>query len=166
MTSDAGDNLTALYNMKSDSTVISSFDYAVDKVGKRTSVVEANGDRVTWSYDHSYQLTREQRSGANSYDDEYKYDSVGNRKEKTADGARTTTVYDAANQISYSEGSIGKTTYAFDADGNQQIVEEPNGDRTTTIWDYENQSTLYQLPSGALVTMSYNADNRRVRKES
>jgi len=27
------------------------------------SVEEANGDRVTWSYDPIYQLTREQRSG-------------------------------------------------------------------------------------------------------
>ena len=89
MTYDAGDNLSALYNMKSDSSVISSFDYAVDKVGNRTSVVEDNADRVTWSYDSSYQLTRKQQSSANSYDDEYQYDSVDNRTEKIADGART-----------------------------------------------------------------------------
>jgi hypothetical protein len=34
-------------------------------------MVLANGDRVTWSYDSLYRLTREQRSGANAYDMTY-----------------------------------------------------------------------------------------------
>ncbi|MEI7702014.1 MAG: hypothetical protein WCK86_19610 [Planctomycetia bacterium] len=29
--------------------------------------------------------------------------------------------------------------------------------------NYENQPTLYQLPSGSRVTMSYRGDNRRVQ---
>jgi len=64
---DAPSNLTAQYNLTSSATIISSFDYEYDKTGNRTSVVEANGDRVTWSYDDTYQLTNEQRSGANAY---------------------------------------------------------------------------------------------------
>ena len=34
---------------KSDNSVISSFDYAYDAAGHRTRVVEADGDRGTWS---------------------------------------------------------------------------------------------------------------------
>jgi len=45
--------------LKSDASVISSFDYDYDKIGNRTSVVEADCDRVTYSYDKTYQLTEE-----------------------------------------------------------------------------------------------------------
>jgi len=61
---DAAGRLTLLRNAKSDGTTISSFEYGNDSVGNRTGVVEANGDRVTWSYDALYQLTRERRDGA------------------------------------------------------------------------------------------------------
>ena len=77
-TYDAARRLTRLANVKSDDSVISSFDYSHDKVGNRTAVLEANGDRVTWSYDNTYQLTREQRSGANAYDVTHSYDASGN----------------------------------------------------------------------------------------
>ncbi len=153
-------------NLKSDGSVIASFDYAYDPTGNRTRVVEANSDRVTWSYDKTYQLTNEKRSGANAYNTTYVYDSVGNRLVKNADAVRITTVYDASNQIQFSQDGSGRTTYVFDPNGNQQLVREPSGNRTTTTWDYENQPTLYCLTSGDRVTMAYNADNRRVRKES
>ena len=61
---DAGGRLTLLRNTKSDGATISSFEYGNDSVGNRTGVVEASGDRVTWSYDALYQLTRERRDGA------------------------------------------------------------------------------------------------------
>jgi hypothetical protein len=51
-------------NRRSDGTAI--FTYAYDDVGNGTAVAEANGDRVTWSCDNTYQLTREQLSGANA----------------------------------------------------------------------------------------------------
>ncbi|MBD3675812.1 MAG: hypothetical protein HUJ26_20075 [Planctomycetaceae bacterium] len=60
----------------------------------------------------------------------------------------------------------GTTTYMFDADGNQQIVEEPNGDLTTYSWDYENKNTLIQLPTLSRETMSFNPDGIRVEKQS
>ena len=41
--------------------------------------MESTGNRVTWSYDKTYQLTNEQRSGSNSYNITYTYDPVGNR---------------------------------------------------------------------------------------
>ncbi|REJ94334.1 MAG: hypothetical protein DWQ29_02975, partial [Planctomycetota bacterium] len=57
------------------------------------------------------------------------------------------------------------TTYTFDADGNQELVVEPSGDRTTTSWDYENRTTLVQLPSGIRNTMAYEPDGLRVKLE-
>jgi YD repeat-containing protein len=48
----------------------------------------------------------------------------------------------------------------------QQIVREPAGGRTTTTtWNYENQPTVFHMPDGSRVTMTYNANNRRVDRE-
>ena len=57
--------------------------------------------------------------------------------------------------------AVKTITYAYDARGNREVVLEPNADRTTTTWDYENQPRVYEKPTNALVTMTYNADNRR-----
>ena len=166
MTYDDANRLTNLYNLKSDGSVISNFDYGYDNTENRTHVVEANGDRVTWSYDDTYQLTAEHRSGPNAYAHTFSYDPAGNRLLKNEDSARTTYSYDAANQLETRVDSSGTTTYTFDANGNQQLVEDPSNQITTTVWDYENQPTLYVLPGASRVTMAYNADNLRVRKES
>ena len=56
-----------LTNFKSDNTVISSFDYNYDNDGNKERVIDANGDRVTWTYDDTYHLTNERRSSVNAY---------------------------------------------------------------------------------------------------
>jgi RHS repeat-associated protein len=112
------------------------------------------------------QLRNERRSGANAYNTTFSYDAVGNRLVKIAEGARTTSVYDAANQLRRSQDISGITTFTFDQSGNQQLEREPGGNRTTYSWDYENQNTLVRLPGGSRVTMSFNADLRRVTKSS
>ncbi|HEX5202729.1 MAG TPA: hypothetical protein VFW27_22595, partial [Actinoplanes sp.] len=93
------------------------------------------------------------------------YDPTGNRLLKIHDGARTTSTYDAANQLRYTEDVSGRTTYTFDPDGNQQGVLAPTGDRTTYVWDYENRMTSVQLPSGIRNTMAYEPEGLRVKLE-
>jgi YD repeat-containing protein len=97
--------------------------------------------------------------------DTYTYDSTGNRLLKIHDGARTTSAYDAANQLRYMEDVSGRTTYTFDADGNQQGVLAPNGDRTTYVWDYENRMTSVRLPCAIRNTMTYEPEGLRVKLE-
>ena len=75
-TYDAADRLLLLANLGTGGTTLSSFNYTYNPVGNRTQVVEANGDVVTWSYDPTYQLTNERRSGANAYSITYAYDPV------------------------------------------------------------------------------------------
>ncbi len=72
-----------MYNLKSTGAVISSFDYVYDNVSNRTSVKEST-DRVTWTYDNTYQLTAEHRDGANAYAHTFTYDALGNRLVKVA----------------------------------------------------------------------------------
>ncbi|MCA9031259.1 MAG: hypothetical protein KDA66_10645, partial [Planctomycetaceae bacterium] len=127
--------------------------------------VEADGSRVTWLYDNTYQLTGEHRSGTTPYRNTFTYDSRGNRTLKNEGGTRTTYAYDAANQLQTAKTSGGTTTYTFDANGNQQLVQAPSGDRTTNTWDYENRTTLVQLPSGIRNTMAYEPGGLRVKLE-
>jgi YD repeat-containing protein len=60
---DAADRITQVSNLKGSGVVISQFDYRYDNTANRIGVTEASGDRVTWTYDATYQLTRERRSG-------------------------------------------------------------------------------------------------------
>ena len=96
---DNASRLTRLANINSSSTTLSSFSYKYDNAGNRTRVLEASGNIVSWTYDPTYQLTRELRSGANSYANTYTYDPVGNRLVLKSGGVPTTSTYDAANRL-------------------------------------------------------------------
>lgn len=163
---DTANNVTQFHNRTSTGTAITTNDYKYDNVGNRTGMLEASGDRLTWSYDNGDQLKSERRSGASGYANTFTYDGVGNRTLKNAGATRTTFSYDIADQLVYSQAVAGRTSYVYDNAGNQQIERPPTGSRTTTVWDNENRPTLYRLPDTTLVTMSYNGNDRRVTKQS
>ena len=163
---DTANNVTQFHNRTSTGTAITTNDYKYDNVGNRTGMLEASGDRLTWTYDNGDQLKSERRSGASGYANTFTYDGVGNRTLKNAGATRTTFSYDVADQLVYSQAVAGRTSYVYDNAGNQQIERPPTGSRTTTVWDNENRPTLYRLPDTSLVTMSYNGNNRRVTKQT
>jgi RHS repeat-associated protein len=123
-------------------------------------VVEANGDRVTWSHDGIYQLVREQRSAANGYDVSYSYDALGNRLTAVESGVTTTYSYDEANQLSYDYTPTLRTTYSYDANGNTTLI-NAGGGVTTYCWDVENRMTRAELPTGGRTTATYDGDGKR-----
>ncbi len=145
--------------------MISGVNYQLDGTGNRLGVTDATGQKTTWTFDRTYQLTNENRSGTGGFNTTFTYDAVGNRLVKKATGALTTSTYDAANQHVTSVDASGTTTYTFDAAGNQQIEKAPSG-TTTNTWNYENQMTLVQMSDGTRVTMAYNANFRRTDKWS
>ena len=51
----------------SSSAPLALYTYTYDPIGNRLTAVEIDGSRVTYSYDPSYQLINEQRSGASAY---------------------------------------------------------------------------------------------------
>ncbi len=162
---DLGSRVQQVHTLKSDDSTVSKFEYEYDGNGRRTSVLEADGSRVTWTYDRISQVTSEWRTGTNPHRHTFTYDSVGNRTLKIEDGARTTLVYDAANQLVTSEDNAGITSYVYDGNGNQTVVQKPNGDRTTQIWDYENRLIKTIQPSGGVTSMAYDADGLRLKRE-
>ena len=165
-TFDSADRLLSQYNIHANSSVKSGVDYEYDPAGNRNRMRDAAGESATWTYDDSYQLIREQRTAVTgTFDTTFTYDPVGNRTAKNALGSLTTSTYDAADQLQTAKDSSGTTTFTFDASGNQQIENAPGG-ITTHSWNYENQRIGIVQPSGSRVTMAYNADFFRVRKEA
>jgi RHS repeat-associated protein len=162
---DAADRLIRLANLTSTGTTITSFVDTWDGAGNRLHRVEQDATRVTWSYDATYQLTRERRNGANSYDTTYSYDAAGNRRTKLDNAVTTTYSYDAANQLTKYVDNTGTTTFAFDANGNQRLqIASAGGGTTTNTWDFENRLIKVAPPGGVLNTFSYNGDGQRVQR--
>lgn len=164
-TYDAANRVSRLANVRSDGTTICSFSYKYDNSINRIAVAEEGTDRVTWTYDNTYQLTREHRSGVHAYDTTYVYDSVGNRLVTVDGSSRVTSIYNAGNQLAYSIIAPGRTTFSFDANGNQILELAPDGGRTTNVWGYENRLSIIVSPNIGRVTNLYDPDGRRVRKE-
>ena len=164
ITYDLAGQITKLANITNTSTTLTSFGYLYDGVGNRQRVVEASLDRVSWSYDHTYQLIHEARSGTNAYNITHTWDPVGNRLVQNVSGTRTTVTYDKANEIIYSLDGTGRTTFTFDAAGNQARTISPALARTTYVWDGENRLSKVSLPTSVINTMTYNADSLRVQK--
>ncbi|MCL4202821.1 MAG: hypothetical protein KJ000_10010 [Pirellulaceae bacterium] len=164
-TYDAASRVQQLYNLKADGSVILGLTYDHDPVGNPTSMLESSGDRVTWTYDATDRLTREQRSGPSGYDTGYTYDPLANRLVKDASGALTTSTYDLGNQLVTSQDAKGVTTYTYDLAGNLHIVEQPTGQRTTTTWDDQNRQTAVLQPTGAITTNTFRFDGLRHSKQ-
>jgi RHS repeat-associated protein len=163
---DNSDRLLRLANLTSTGTTLTSYADTWDPANNRLHRVEQDGTRVTWSYDSTYQLTNEQRNGANSYNTTYGYDPAGNRRFKLDNSIRTTYSYDAANQLQKYLDNTGTTTFSFDTSGNQRRQIASSGAGTTTnTWDFENRLTKVALPSGVLNTFTYNADGLRVQRQ-
>ena len=81
-------------------------------------MVDAGGDRTTWSYDVLYQLRREQRTGANGYDVTYTYDEAGNRATQLTGGVTTTYTYDGADELTAANAGGTRTGFTYDSNGN------------------------------------------------
>jgi YD repeat-containing protein len=156
--------VTQLVNAKSSGVTITSDAYSFDAVGNPVGMTEANGDVLTWTYDSLNRLAREQRSGDNAFDMTYSYDPVANRATKVAAGATTTYTYDAASELTLEEAAGALTTYSYDQNGNT-LAWNAGGSRTTLTWGYEDE-VLTVLPSaGGTVTMTYDGDHMRRKRE-
>ncbi len=163
---DAAGRLTSILNLDNTATTISYLTYQYDKVGNRTLQVEADGTITTWSYDEINQLTREQRSGDEGFDNQYQYDAAGNRTLLTDASSQVTTyAYSDANRLMTANQAGAVTTYSHDAAGNRTQVTDPQGVASYYQWDAVGRMTIAELPEG-VVTMTYNADRQRVQKQS
>jgi|GEM_PF-2272458 len=158
--------LTLLSNKKSDTSVISSFAYALDPTGNRTKMSIAGSAYtsadIVYTYDDAYQLTGEVRTGGNAYFQVFYYDSSGNRTKKTLDATDTVYVYNEADQLTSETTGQTTTTYLYDANG--ALTKSDDG-TNVAAYEYNYEGMLVTYEKGETnASYTYDADGRRVGK--
>ena len=180
---DAAGRITGVANATSSGGIRSRFTYTYDRAGNRAGMTRRdhndNLQRVTWTYDKTYQLTHEEATLDVSpgmlfrmFNATFTYDPVGNRLREqeliefpVPSSGTTTYAYDAANELKTEETAGGVTTYSYDADGNRTLKASDSA-RTTYTWDANNR-LIEAEPSGASpVTFIYNAAGKRLGKHT
>jgi RHS repeat-associated protein len=157
-TYDALNRLTKLENLRSDLSIVSSYEYTLGPAGNRIKVTENRGRVVDYTYDDLYRLTEEKITDAvlGNQTISYTYDPVGNRLTKTDPGGTTNNIYDANDRL-INEGDI---IYTYDNNGN--TVSTTDGvDTSTYSYDYENRLIFAQTPISE-IDYEYDVDDIRV----
>ena len=147
--------------------VISSYEYTLDAVGNRLSVVESDGRTVEYDYDDLYRLIQEKISDSGTVRTiDYAYDPVGNiRTRDDSDAGLTVYTYNANDWLLSEELNGETTTYAYDDNGNTISRIKDAIDQVLYIWDYENRLIEAEVttPTGTRETQyRYDAEGVRV----
>lgn len=158
--------LTSLIHRDANNNILASFNYSLDKNGRRTQVIESiNGKQrtVNYSYDATGKLLEEKiTEGDNTTLTSYTYDAMGNRLSKTHNGVTTTYTYNVNDQL-ISEVTAGiETTYKWDANGNLTKKLTPQGNISYT-WSSNNR--LMQIDDQIKqfkVNYTYDGNNNRI----
>jgi RHS repeat-associated protein len=164
---DLAGRLLRLANLGPGGATLSSFDYTYDAANNRTRVVEDDGDTTRWTYDNTYQLLAEKRSGADAYAVTYTYDPAGNRLTTWDGTVRSTCTYNDANQITLSTPSVGLLkAYRFDDAGNLMRTYDATN-LITYGFDGENRLTRFRPRNfaGTNVTFTYNGLGQRIQAQ-
>lgn len=151
-------------NLKSDLSVISSFEYERDCMGNPLSILREDGSVNYYDYDRRYQLTSEIQvddQGETLYAWEWEYDKAGNRTLQVFNGEPTYYEYNAGNEL-VTETTGGLTTYyGYDHRGNQTVKQAPEG-TTYFQYDHRNLLTRIDLPDATSNEFGYDGDSKRV----
>jgi RHS repeat-associated protein len=137
---DALGQLTRLVNYDANAAVNSSFEYAYNNLGLRTSMTTLDGT-FEYGYDATGQLTSVVTPTGRTIN--YQYDAAGNRIGVTDSG--TTTNYSTNELNQYTD--VGNAVYTYDADGN--LVGQTLGGQTSNYtYDAENRLNKVVTPQG------------------
>jgi RHS repeat-associated protein len=133
-----------------------------DPTGRKIRALESNGLRSTWTFDPIGQLINEQTMFTSPRNVTHIFDGVGNPILVNDTGNRTTSTFDAANQIQVQIAPTGRTSYTHDANGNRIQVEGP-ASLSQFNWDPLNRMSQADIMTGT-ASYTYDGDGKRVTK--
>jgi RHS repeat-associated protein len=143
--------------------VLRKYSYTLDKVGRRTKVVESGKDiserTVQYSFDSLGRLEKETvTENGKTSTVSYTFDNLSNRISKNDNGTVIKYTYDANNRL-LSEGNI---TYTYDKNGNT-VTKTENG--VTTTYTYFAFGRLKSVSDGTTTeSYDYNYQGGRISK--
>lgn len=159
-------HLRKVLDKKQAGTVITSFDYELDKAGIRLSMTDKDSKYWRYGYDPLYQLKVETKwsakaPGTREYQYSFVYDANGNRILQFADGVETDYVYGSNNEMT----DAGSDDFTYDHFGNTK-TKVSGGNTTTYGWDFESHLTSIDFPGTSNDdTHEYDGDGRRMRSK-
>ena len=131
--------------------------YTYDLVGNLTSVIDANGNTTSCSFESMFGAT--QISYPDTTTETYSYDKLGNLLHRTNAHGTTTLTYDSVSQVTAVEYPDQTTvTFEYDANGNRTLMTDYAG---TTQYTYDNRNRLLsetRTIEGVQYTASYQYD--------
>jgi RHS repeat-associated protein len=154
---DFANRLTSIVN-RSGSATLSSFTYALDKVGNRTQMTTSANGVNQFGYDGLYRLTSWTPPSGQST--QWMYDAVGNRKTMVSSAGTTNYSYDAADELL----TAGATSFTYDGNGNQRSKAIGS---TTVDYGWDALDRLTSAAGGATNTQyQYDGDGNRITQQT
>ncbi|MDQ1008833.1 RHS repeat-associated protein [Streptomyces sp. V4I23] len=146
------------YPTKITDALNNSTNFVYDERGNTKEVINAKGAKVTQSYDYfgrplEQKQPKDQAAGVYITTPAPEYDANNNLlKVFTPSGAESSSVYDAADQVTDSLAPKDlttdperRTTTTYDKVGNVKTVTEPKGNLTATVGDYTTTYTYDEI---------------------
>lgn len=129
--------------------------YSLDNAGNRTAKTDLLANVTTnYGYDAIYELL----SATGGSNENYTYDSVGNRLSTLAGSFS----YNSSNELTTSPSA----SYTYDTNGNMLTKTDTSG-TTLYAWNFENQLMSVTLPgTGGTTSFMYDPFGRRIQKSS
>lgn len=172
--------LTHLSTVKRDSvtgeeTLITSYEYSLNKIGHRLQVTESTGRVVSYEYDRLYRLTKESISDPNDPTNdgrvtEYELNALGNRLRRidSLEG-ETTYTYNQNNQLLTEirrQGDVIEQNIVYSYDDNGNLLSKTVNDTaiTTYRWNDQNRPVEVELPNGDSISFVYDTAGIQVSR--
>lgn len=155
-TYDPAGNLTSLHSTLGG-TLVNQADYTYNAAGLRATLTSTAGT-ASFGYDAASRLTSATYTGTGLPNEQYTYDSLGNRT-STANAPLGSFTYDNASKLL----ADGTATYEYDREGNLlKRTVTATGATTSYAWNAEHQLVGITRPDSSTTTFRYDPAGRRV----
>jgi YVTN family beta-propeller protein/YD repeat-containing protein len=161
---DARQRLTSKTLSTSAGTEVTT--YTLDPTGDLTKLTLADNSYISYQYDNAHRVT--QATNALGEYQMYTLDALGDAKQvNTYDGSNTewrqqTRTFDAlGRELSYvGGGTLDKTSYTYDPNGNMLTITDGDNHATTRVFDALNRLSASTDANKGLTQFAYDAHDR------
>ncbi|WP_086139183.1 MULTISPECIES: LysM peptidoglycan-binding domain-containing protein [unclassified Janthinobacterium] len=142
--------------------------YVYDQAGQLLQSIDAAGATTSYTYDGLGRLLSATDPLGNVTLNSY--DAAGGRMVvRLANGLTTSSVYNKAGELTdviqtgLAGEELGRTSYAYDADGRLRMTTGPTGQRSYVLYDEAGRKAADITAGGTLTQYQYDANNQLIR---